>query len=150
MRALSQEELQQKKLQALTRLACQIFSRLPDGTPVFGTREVEQPTPGMLSSEGILLRRFLVKPLPEDWGEPPLPDPGDCDNCPACVKWPESANNRYLSEIRKEKAGKLFCCHGPYYAGSGAKKDRPKAITKRVRKACPLKNHKRQPMGSIA
>lgn len=139
---LSQEGLKEKRLQALTRLACQIL----DG------RVVDKPRPGPLPSTGYLLRRFLVKPLPENWGEAAevfRPDPGDCENCPACVRWPENAHNEYLAEIRREKAGKLFCCHGPYYLGSGARKDRPKAITKKLRENCPLKKHRAQPLEKI-
>jgi hypothetical protein len=138
MRTLSQEELKEKRLRAITRLVCQIF----DG------RVVDKPRRESLTSTGYLLRRFLVKPLPENWGEAAhviMPEPGNCENCPACVKWPESAHNKYLGEIRRKKAGKPVCCYGPYLLGSGAKKDRPKVITERVRKACPLKNHKPQP-----
>jgi len=142
MRFLTHEELQKKRLQAATRLTLSVFSRLSDGTPVHGTRQLSKPGAGALRSTGILLRKFLVRPLPEDWGEAVevlKPDPGDCENCPACVNWPESAHNKYLAEIRRKKAGKLVCCHGPYFLGSGARKDRPKVITRRIRENCPLK-----------
>jgi hypothetical protein len=142
MNSLSSEELRRKRLQAATRLTLSVFSRLSDGTRVRGTRVLSKAETGTLRSTAILLRKFQVRPLPEDWGKTAevfKPDPGDCENCPACVKWPESAHNKYLAEIRSEKAGKLFCCHGPYYLGSGDIKDRPRAITKRFRENCPLK-----------
>ena len=72
-------QLKEKRLQALTRLACQIL----DG------RVVNKHRPGTLTSTGYLLRHFLVKRLPENWGEAAevfRPDPGDCENCPACLK----------------------------------------------------------------
>jgi hypothetical protein len=131
MRRLSQEELQQKRLRALTRLTCQIL----DG------QVVETPRREPLSITGYLLRRFLVKPLPDNWGEAAemfKPGPGECENCPACVKWPEDAHKDSLAKIRREKAGKALCCYGAYYLGSCATKNRPKAITNKVREECPL------------
>ena len=98
---LSQEGLKEKRLQALTRLACQIL----DG------RVVNKHRPGTLTSTGYLLRRFLVKRLPENWGEAAevfRPDPGDCENCPACLKWPE--NN-----------GTHCCFYDAYFLGLSGK-----------------------------
>jgi hypothetical protein len=96
----------------------------------------------------MLLRRFLKGPLPEDWGqlEPPKPDPGDCENCPACsvlhgfppeiVKRIE--NYPKLAKMARNRAG-TYCFGGAYWLGSGKKKDRPKKISPKVRAACPLR-----------
>jgi hypothetical protein len=98
---LSQAELKEKRLQALTRLACQIL----DG------KVVDKPRREAHTNTGYLLLRFLVKPLPDNWGEAAevfRPDPGDCENCPACLKWP--GNN-----------GTHYCFYDAYFVGLSGK-----------------------------
>jgi hypothetical protein len=141
MRSLSQAELREKRLQAATRLAVQVFSRLSDGTPVPDTRVVAKPPRMALSALQRILLRFKVRPFAEGWGTTgvlPRPITGECEACPAAVRWPEDAHNSTLAEIRRKIGGRLVCCHDPIFLGSGKRKHRPRVVTSRVRARCPL------------